>query len=139
VDENWDDSKNKFGYAGTSFSGGVAGHGGFSPYEEHIALITSGPGFKKGYESELPTSNVDIAPTILHLQHIPVPEQMDGRVVYELLNEKAPATAPIKAKAETIQTEVTAPWGSYKLILHRTLLGKYFYTDYAQAARVLKK
>ena len=45
VDENWDDRKNELGYAGTSFSMGVAGHGGLSPYEVHIALLMSGPKF----------------------------------------------------------------------------------------------
>ncbi|WPU94077.1 alkaline phosphatase family protein [Mucilaginibacter sabulilitoris] len=135
---NWDDRKNKFGYAGTSFSGGVAGHGGFSPYEVHIALLASGPDFKKSYESELPTSNVDIAPTVLHLLHLPVPPQMDGRVVYELLNEKAPATAPSKATKDIVETEVKSSWGTYKLMLHRTLLGKYIYTDYTSVTRELK-
>lgn len=138
LDEDWNDNKNSFGYAGTSLSGGVAGHGGFSPYEVHIALIASGPSFKKNYESELPTSNVDITPTILHLENIPVPPQMDGRVVYEILNEKAPATAPTSVKVETLQTNVTGQWGSYKLILQRSLLGKYIYVDFAKATRVLK-
>lgn len=73
VDEDWNDNKNQYGYAGTSLAGGVAGHGGFSPYEVHIALIASGPNFKKAFESDLPTSNVDITPTILHLQNIAVP------------------------------------------------------------------
>lgn len=135
VDENWDDTKNKFGYAGTSFSGGVAGHGGFSPYEVHIALIASGPDFKKAYESELPTSNVDIAPTVLHLQNIPVPASMDGRVVYELLNKKS-ANSNQKAKTDIVETEVKLPTGTYKVLLHRTLLGNRTYIDYAKTTRV---
>jgi predicted AlkP superfamily pyrophosphatase or phosphodiesterase len=138
TDANWDDRKNKFGYAGTSYSSGVAGHGGFSPYEVHIALLASGPSFKKSFESELPTSNVDITPTILHLNHLPVPNEMDGRVVYELLTEKAPAGTPLKAKAEVIKTEVNGPWGTYLLTLHRTILGEHIYTDYAKTIRVLK-
>jgi predicted AlkP superfamily pyrophosphatase or phosphodiesterase len=135
VDENWDDTKNKFGYAGTSFSGGVAGHGGFSPYEVHIALIASGPDFKKAYESELPTSNVDIAPTVLHLQNIPVPASMDGRVVYELLSKKS-SKANLKAKEDIVETEVKLPTGTYKVMLHRTLLGNRTYIDYAKTTRV---
>ena len=138
VDEKWDDNKNKFGYAGTSYSGGVAGHGGFSPYEVHIALIASGPDFKKSFESELPTSNVDIAATVLHLQNVPVPAAMDGRVVYELLNKK-PAGIISKAKVDSVQTEVKLPTGTYKLLLHRTIFGKYIYIDYAKATRLLEK
>jgi predicted AlkP superfamily pyrophosphatase or phosphodiesterase len=138
VDANWDNRRNKFGYEGTNLSGGVAGHGGFSPYEVHIALMASGPSFRKNFESELPTSNVDITPTILYLNHIPVPKEMDGRVVYELLNQKPPAAAPLKVKTETILTEVKEPWGVYKLMLHRSLLGKYIYTDYTVTTRELK-
>ena len=85
VDENWDDRKNDKGYAGTSFSRGVAGHGGLSPYEVHIALLAAGPSFKKNFSSELPTSNVDIAPTILAIHNLTIPTSMDGRVLYELL------------------------------------------------------
>lgn len=139
VDVDWDDRKNAAGYAGASFANGVAGHGSFSPYEVHIALIASGPGFKKGYESQLPTSNVDIAPTVLHLQNLPVPQQMDGRVVYELLNEKAPAGAATEAKTDTVQTETTMPWGTYKLFIHRTIFDGHTYIDYAKGSRELKK
>ncbi|MFX6067006.1 hypothetical protein ABTE92_19070, partial [Acinetobacter baumannii] len=64
VDYNWNDDSNSLGYKGSSFSRGVAGHGSFSPYEVHIALLAAGPSFKKSFSSELPTSNVDIAPTV---------------------------------------------------------------------------
>ncbi|PJJ79358.1 alkaline phosphatase family protein [Mucilaginibacter auburnensis] len=137
VDENWDNRKNQFGYEGTGFSGGVAGHGGFSPYEVHIALIASGPSFKKSFEGDLPTANVDITPTVLHLAGLQAPEVMDGRVIYELLNEKAPASTPQKAKVENIQSSVKTPWGSYKLTLQRTILGKYAYTDFTKTERVI--
>src|SRR5690606_31744523 len=43
IDEKWDDRQNKLGYEGTSHATGPAGHGGFSPYEVHIALMASGP------------------------------------------------------------------------------------------------
>jgi predicted AlkP superfamily pyrophosphatase or phosphodiesterase len=46
VDYNWDDGENSFGYKGSSFAKGVAGHGGSSPYEVHIPLIVSGPAFR---------------------------------------------------------------------------------------------
>lgn len=137
VDENWDNRKNKFGYEGTSFSGGPAGHGGFSPYEVHIALIASGPSFKKSSETKLPTSNIDIVPTVLHLLNVPIPKQMDGRVAYEMLKQKSPASAPTMAKTENVVTSINAPWGIYKLTLQRTVLGKYVYNDFAKTERVL--
>ena len=82
---DWSDEKNEAGYAGTSYSRGVAGHGSLSPYEVHIALLAAGPSFKPSFESELPTSNVDLVPTILHLHQLPIPATVNGRVMYELL------------------------------------------------------
>lgn len=135
VDENWDDRKNEAGYAGTSFSRGVAGHGGLSPYEVHIPLIAAGPAFRKSFELDAPTSNVDIVPTILYLHNLPVPKEMDGRVIYELLakpNGKTNGTA----KKETITTIAKTDWGTYELQLERTVIGKYRYVNYAKVKRV---
>ena len=138
VDENWDDRKNKNGYAGTSFSRGVAGHGGLSPYEVHIALLAAGPNFKKNFSSELPTSNVDIAPTILAIHNLAIPKSMDGRVLSELLigNKNIP---PSKVKAEQLTTSAPVSGGTYTLTLHRTIVGKYQYVDYSKVVRVIKK
>jgi predicted AlkP superfamily pyrophosphatase or phosphodiesterase len=138
IDLNWNDEKNEAGYAGKSYARGVAGHGGFSRYEVQIALLASGPGFKKSFEGNLPTSNVDIVPTILHLHNIPVPAQMDGRVMYEILTEKAPAGTLTKAKVETVKTMVSLPWGNYNLLLERSILGKYTYTNFSSVSRETK-
>jgi predicted AlkP superfamily pyrophosphatase or phosphodiesterase len=127
VDENWSDAKNDKGYAGTSSSEGVAGHGGLSPYEVHIALLASGPSFKKASSSELPTSNVDIAPTILAIHNLPIPEEMDGRVVSELLvNGKTSNEQP---HVEDRTVVANTPRGRYTAVLRRTVFGKYTYVD----------
>ncbi len=138
VDENWDDRKNDQGYAGTSFSRGVAGHGGLSPYEVHIALLASGPSFKKSFSSELPTSNVDIVPTILKIHNIPIPATMDGRVISELLIEDIKPNK-VEAKKEIIRTDTKFSGGQYILTLERTILGKYKYVDFAKVERILNK
>lgn len=134
VDVNWDDRVNAAGYAGASYMGGVAGHGTLSPWDVHIPLIVSGPAFKNAFESELPTSNVDLAPTVLHILNITVPANMDGRVMNELLRKPA-ANAVKHAKKETIETKATYPGGTYKLTLQRTTLGKYQYVDGAKTER----
>lgn len=136
VDENWDDRKNQAGYAGTSFSRGVAGHGGLSPYEVHIPFIAGGPAFKKRFELDAPTSNVDIVPTVLYLLNIPVPEKMDGRVVYELMSDAGKKTKD-KIKKETITTITKTSWGSYELQLERTTIGKHSYVDLARVKRTV--
>ncbi|MGV3685755.1 MAG: alkaline phosphatase family protein [Daejeonella sp.] len=135
VDVNWNDAKNDKGYAGSSFARGVAGHGGFSPYEVRIPLIAYGPGFKKGYESDLPTSNVDLVPTILHLHKIAIPEQMDGRVMHELLTKKSPASAPTSSKVRLVETSTKTPRGKYTLILEQSVLGRYIYLNSAKVVR----
>lgn len=135
VDMNWNDNKNGAGYAGTSFARGVAGHGGFSPYEIHIALLAHGPSFKEKFEGNLPTSNVDIIPTVLHIHNLTIPKLMDGRVMYELLTEKFPDNVPSTAKIELIKTEVKLPWGVYNLELERSVLGKYNYPNFTKVVR----
>jgi arylsulfatase A-like enzyme len=63
----------------------MGSHGGGSSAEMHNTLIASGPSFKSDYSSNLPSGNVDIAPTTLHLLNIPVPDHFDGRVLTEAL------------------------------------------------------
>lgn len=137
VDENWDDRKNDKGYAGTSFSRGVAGHGGLSPYEVHIALLAAGPSFKKSFSSELPTSNVDIVPTLLTIHNIPIPASMNGRVMNELLVENK--SKKMEVKKEIITTAAKFQGGTYTLTLERSILDRYQYVDFAKVVRVLNK
>lgn len=133
VDENWDDTRNDKGYAGTSYSRGVAGHGGLSPYEVHIALLASGPSFKSNFESELPTSNVDIAPTVLSIHNIAIPSTMSGRVMSELLT--GGKGEGLKAKKEQITSSTSIPGGTYTVTLQRTVLDEYQYVDFAKVER----
>lgn len=133
VAPNWNDAKNDKGYAGTDFSGGVAGHGGSSPYEINIALLAAGPDFKDGATTELPTSNVDIVPTILDIYNIPKPAAMDGRAVAELLRKSQKANGTSKNQA--VKTEASYPWGTYKLSAEMSVLGAYQYFNYAKTER----
>lgn len=130
VDMNWNDDKNANGYAGTSFSRGVAGHGSASPYEIHIPLIAAGPSFKKAYISDLPTANVDLVPTILQLHNMAAPAAMDGRVMNELLVKPAMKTQLV-AKTDS----VTAATAGYKVTLYRTNADGRLYVDYTRVQR----
>ncbi len=140
VDEAWNDDKNSAGYAGTSFSRGIAGHGSISPYEVHIALIASGPGFKKSHRSNLPTSIIDMIPTVLHLHRLPVPATMDGRILTELLisGKPSPEEAQPQPKTETVETTAAYPGGTYTLMLEQTTLGRYRYVNSARVNRTAK-
>ena len=68
-------------FAGTTTQEGVAGHGTSSPYDIHNTLIAAGPDFREHATSEIPTGNVDLAPTLLQLLGLPVPQTMTGRVM----------------------------------------------------------
>ncbi len=64
----------------------VAGtHGTLSKFDLHNTLIASGPDFRSGSIDELPTSNLDVVPTVLHILGITPPWHLDGRVLYEAM------------------------------------------------------
>ncbi len=132
---HWDDKKNTFGYPGNSYSKGWTGsHGGISSYEINIGLIASGPSFKKKYKGMLPSSNVDIVPTVLHLYHIEPPGSMDGRVLHELLVDDTHRIKQ-KPKKETIRASTKYKGGSYTVELERSVLGKYKYVNFGKVKR----
>jgi hypothetical protein len=85
-----DEAPNPFGVCGHSFEARpVAGkathlncgqHGGLAHYEQMPFLMVDGTGFLGGTVATVPTSPIDIAPTILaHLQI--AAEGMDGRAL----------------------------------------------------------
>ena len=58
-------------------------------------LFLRGPNIKKGYEIE-EANIMDLAPTILHLFGLPVPEDMDGKVLVDALEEDYLRANPIR-------------------------------------------
>ena len=66
-------------------------HGSFSPTDVHISLMASGPDFKSGLHDPLPTSNVDIAPTVARILQFSMPA-VQGRVLDEALQGGPPLT-----------------------------------------------
>ena len=72
----------------------------FGPTGDHRMegiLIAAGPAFRAGAAPEGATL-LDIAPTVLHLLGVPVPADMDGRVLTEILD---PAVVPAPVAAES--------------------------------------
>jgi arylsulfatase A-like enzyme len=72
----------------TSSGGNGRGtHGSFSPRDVHNTLIASGPAFKPDFHrDELPTANIDVAPTIAAILGLKLPTA-DGRVLNEALRD----------------------------------------------------
>ncbi len=132
VSANWTREANEAGFAGKTTEEGVAGHGTSSPYDIHNTLIAAGPDFREHATSDIPTGNVDLAPTLLHLLGISVPQTMTGRVIREGLREGPAATAVrIERVAETVKT----PDGSYELTAHASIVEGHRYLDYTDTVR----
>jgi len=130
VSANWTDRKNDAGFAGTTTQSGVAGHGTSSPYDIHNTLIAAGPDFRERAMSDVPTSNVDIAPTLLRLLGLPTAPTMTGRVIEEGLRNGRPAPA-VTRSTETVKT----PDGSYVLAARISTVSGYRYLDSTSVTR----
>jgi hypothetical protein len=67
--------------------GRASAAGGGGAFELQIPMVASGPAFMRGVRLPSPSGNIDIAPTILHLLGLPIPESMEGRVLFEALRQ----------------------------------------------------
>jgi arylsulfatase A-like enzyme len=120
-------------------------HGSFSPRDVHNVLIASGPAFRPDFHrDELPSANVDVAPTIASILGIALPSA-DGRALDEALRgaKGQPQRLPdeVRRPAQSAQgLEVAAPAAShYSIELHTSRVrqnGREFgYFDSATALR----
>src|SRR5215510_9144442 len=103
----WEDSKNHFGYPGMvdadwQRAAGKGTHATLSRFDMHNMLIAAGPDFKPRATDDLPSSNVDLAPTILQILGIKPPQKMDGRILSEAMT-----AATLSQKRETKTIEAT--------------------------------
>lgn len=132
VSANWNGDKNDAGFAGKTTDGGVAGHGTSSPYDIHNTLMAAGPDFREHASSEVPTANVDIAPTLLYLLGMKPASTMTGRVIEEALRN-GPSIASIRVdhEAEAVKT----PDGSYELTAHISKAAGHAYLDFTEVKR----
>jgi arylsulfatase A-like enzyme len=126
VSANWSDEAQGVDFRGTTTQGGVAGHGTSSPFDIHTTLIVAGPDFREHASSDVPTGNVDIAPTLLHMLGLPAPPTMAGRVIRESLRGGPdPSSIPVAREDETVRT----PDGAYELTAHISEAAGHRYLD----------
>ena len=136
----WQDGKNAHGAPGLLAAearrSGFGTHASLSRYDIHNTLVAVGPDIRAGFRDTLPTANVDVAPTILHLLRIPGADKMDGRILREALAGVA-FDAP---KPETKTLEVTTPTavGTWRQYLKITTLGDHTYLDEGNSGPVPK-
>jgi arylsulfatase A-like enzyme len=130
VSANWTDRTNSAGFAGMTTQSGIAGHGTSSPFDIHNTLIAAGPDFRERATSDAPTSNVDIAPTLLRLLGLPAVPTMTGRVIEEGLRNGRPTPA-VTRSMQTVQN----PDGSYVLTARISSVAGYRYLDSTSVTR----
>jgi arylsulfatase A-like enzyme len=67
-------------------------HGSTSRFCIHNTLLAAGPDIRVGFRDELPSGNVDVAPTILHLLGVQPEKPFDGRILTEALLGTTPCS-----------------------------------------------
>jgi arylsulfatase A-like enzyme len=127
----WNKNPNRFGVAGQIITDsgrgpGEGSHATLSEFDVHNTLIVAGPDFRERVASTLPSSNVDIAPTVLRILGIESPQKFDGRVLAEGMDERA---AKMDALTKTIQATRKFPSGEWQQHLHVSLVGETVYID----------
>jgi len=92
VSFSYDENVAVAGRSGVSYASSInrrGDHGSFSPTDTHISLMASGPDFESGLYDTLPTSNVDLAPTVARILQFSMPA-VQGRVLEEALQGGPP-------------------------------------------------
>ena len=93
----------------------------------HNTLVANGPDFRKGFVNELPSSNADVAPTILSILGLKPPQPMDGRALTEaFVGGAAPTGKPETKTLEATREVGLRRWHQY---LKTTTYGGAFYVD----------
>ena len=114
-------------YDGSERKAGEGMHVTFSRFDMHNTLIAAGPDFRRGVLDELPTGNVDVAPTILWILGITPPKPLDGRVLTEALTVAGPKVGtPKTTRLEAQHPQANFIWRQY---LKRTELNGVVYLD----------
>ena len=130
----WNDSKNQFGTPGMidadwQREAGKGTHATLSRFDMHNMLIASGPDFRRGQNDDLPTGNVDLAPTILHILGIKAPQEMDGKVLSEAMANSDQVPAGGKTETKTIEAKKDFATGTWRQSLRISRGGSTIYLD----------
>jgi hypothetical protein len=97
-------------------------------------LIASGPSIKKREISKVPSANYDIAPTLLRIAGIDIPESMDGRVLEEALRG-GPDPESVEVLRRRHGSEAAWDGGEYRLMMTELGVGDTNYVDSMNLSR----
>ena len=128
----WSDGKNRFGVPGELVADatravGNGTHASLSRRDVHNTLVAAGPSFRKGATIRMPSGNIDIAPTTLHLLGMEAGEKFDGRVLAEaFVGGKEDMSA---VKTETLETRRAFGSDQWRQYLKTSRVGDTIYFD----------
>jgi arylsulfatase A-like enzyme len=133
----WNENKNQFGVPGMmdgdwQRGAGKGTHATLSKFDMHNMLIAAGPDFLRGAVIELPSGNVDLAPTILSIFGIKSPSPMDGRVLVEAM--AAAETKPVQSTTENLDATKKFPGGTWRQELKISRVGSTIYLEEGNGA-----
>ena len=137
----WNDRKNQFNLPGMinadwNRPAGQGTHATLSRFDMHNTLIAAGPDIRHGQSDNLPSGNVDLAPTILNILGVSPAQKMDGRILSEaLINNKQTA----KPTSETVEAMKKFPSGTWRQTLKISRVGSTIYLDEGNGGFVAKK
>jgi arylsulfatase A-like enzyme len=131
VSLRWNRKPNGFGVAGQIIAdnarpAGKGTHATLSEFDVHNMLVAAGPDFRERTALTLPSSNLDLAPTVLHLLNLEPPQKLDGRVLVEAMEEKAERTEVL---SKTMRATRKFPSGEWQQHLRVSLVGETIYID----------
>jgi arylsulfatase A-like enzyme len=132
----WNPKPNRFGVPGqittdAARGAGKGSHASLSEFDVHNTLVAAGPGFHRAKENDLPSGNVDLAPTILRLLGLEAPNKFDGRVLSEAMTGEP---APPRAVTETLEVARKFPTGEWRQHLRISRVGETTYIDEGNGA-----
>jgi len=138
----WNGKKNQFGLPGMidadwNRKAGEGTHATLSRFDMHNMLIAAGPDIRRGQTDDLPSGNVDLAPTILNIFGVSPAQKMDGRVLSEaLVTVDKQAVEPT---TETIEASKGFSSGTWRQTLKTSRVGSTTYLDEGNGAFVAKE
>ncbi|HJT80179.1 MAG TPA: alkaline phosphatase family protein, partial [Chthoniobacterales bacterium] len=127
----WNDQPNEYGIRGRIYADWKRGanmgtHATLSRFDMRNTLVAAGPDIHKGKVNDLPTGNVDLAPTILEILQVKPLPKMDGRILTEALVN---GSAPAKPETQTLHASREFPNGKWHQYLQTSRVGTTVYLD----------
>jgi arylsulfatase A-like enzyme len=109
----------------------------------HNTLIAAGPDFQHGQNDNLPTGNIDLAPTILQILDIQSPQHLDGRILSETMVSASSRSGGLQStdqmrserpETKTIEVQKDFASGVWRQSLKISRVGSTIYLDEGNGA-----